>query len=147
MKDFKETCRLMRQRGPGEANKLAEMLNPPHDVPGLKFDWSVTYEELGHDIIIDARLTAVDPSIALLQVFLQDSHPGVWIPEFRPWVLSGVEFQPSQNVKATMARLIDSKWRKEDTGEKYNAYLWGYVQAGAKVLQFGPHEKEFIYPG
>lgn len=112
----------------------------------VKVEWDVIYHELGHDIIIEAFVKVVDSDDILLQVWLQDTHPGIWIPEFRPWVSSVVEFMPEQNIKKAHIGLFDSKWRKEDVGEIYHALLWGYLNHAGEVASFA-FEKEFKYPG
>ena len=108
--------------------------------------WDVRYDELGHDIIIEARVQVIRPEDVLLQVWLKDEHPGIWIPEFRPWVTSVVEFAPDQEIKAANVWLFDSKWSREDAGETYNALLWGYVNHVGEVEKFA-FQKEFTYPG
>lgn len=112
----------------------------------VKADWKVTYDELGHDILIDAQVSVVDPKDCLLQVWLQDLHPGVWIPENRPWVASAVEFNRNQGIQTVKLGLFDSKWRPEDVGQTYRALLWGYLQHGATVESF-TFDAEFVYPG
>ncbi len=108
-------------------------------------DWSVSYDAVGHDIIIDAKVKVAFGGDSLLQVWLKDEHPGIWIPELRPWVASVVEFGPDQNIEETHIGLFDSKWRDEDVGETYHALLWGYVSHKGENFKFG-FEKEFKYP-
>jgi len=112
----------------------------------VKAEWSVTYDELGHDIIIEARIGVAQPKDALLQVWLKDQHSGMWIPEYRPWVASVVEFTPDQAIKETRVGLFDSKWREEDVGETYHALLWGYLNHEGDVASFA-FQEEFKYPG
>jgi len=112
----------------------------------VKIDFRVTYEELGHDIILVAEVTTTEPDCYLLQIFLQDIATGIWIPELQPWELSAVEFSPQNKVTTAICGLVDSKWRPDDSGAEYEAILWGFVsQAGAPV-QFGPMTEHFVYP-
>jgi hypothetical protein len=106
----------------------------------------VTYEPLGHDIVLDASVSVAAPEDVILQVWLKDLHPGIWIPEFRPWIASVVEFSPIQAIKQVHLGLIDSKWRKEDAGVTYHALLWGYVQRDGSTLKFAL-EQDFVFPG
>jgi len=112
----------------------------------VKADWSVKYDELGHGIIIEARIGVVHAKDVLLQVWLKDEHPGIWIPEYRPWVASVVEFKPEQAIKESHVGLFDSKWRAEDVGETYHALLWGYLDHEGVISSFA-FQKEFKYPG
>lgn len=107
--------------------------------------WEVDYDELGHDIAIQAKVSLKNPKDNLLQIWLCDLHPGIWIPELRPWVSSVVEFAPEQKVKFAKVGLVDSKWRPEDRGQTYLARLWGYFETAAGIKKFSL-EKEFIYP-
>lgn len=108
--------------------------------------WSVEYDALGNDIILQAKIAVKDSADVLLQVWLMDEHPGIWIPQYRPWVASVVEFDPSEGQKTAHVGLFDSKWRAEDQGETYGAFLWGWVMHKGKPKRFG-FEKEFVYPG
>jgi hypothetical protein len=112
----------------------------------VHLEWDVAYDELGHDILIQASVKVRDPADAILQLWLKDQHPGIWIPELRPWVASVVEFAPDQEVRKALVGLIDSKWRKEDTGETYTAIVWGYVRHGGAVETFS-ESKSFVFPG
>lgn len=109
-------------------------------------DWDVTYDQPGHDIILRANVKVKSPEDALLQVWLQDQHPGIWIPALRPWVASVVEFTADQKVTKALVGLMDSKWRKEDKGQTYTALLWGYLAHGTNVESFA-FNKDFTYPG
>ena len=108
--------------------------------------WDVTYKELGHDIMVYYNVKTTEPETYLLQIWAKDQHSGFWIPEYQPWVASVVEFEPTSKVTACKGGVIDSKWRKEDVGEKYVALLWGYVLQKESVIQFGPFKKDFTYP-
>lgn len=112
----------------------------------VKADWDVKYDRLGHDIIIEACVKVAETKDSLIQVWLKDEHPGIWIPEFRPWVASVVEFRPDQETKETHIGLFDSKWREEDVGETYYALLWGFLSHGGDDASFA-FQKEFKYPG
>lgn len=114
------------------------------EVVEVLFD--VEYDALGHDMILQARLKTVEPETYLLQVWLKDKHPSIWLPELRPYVTSAVEFDASQQVTSAMCELFDSKWRREGSGQRYVAPLWGYVQQQGNPVQFSPFEKEFVYP-
>jgi hypothetical protein len=109
--------------------------------------WDVTYDPLGHDIIVHYEANVAEPETYLLQIWAMDQHPGIYIPEYRPWVASVVEFTPADQVTGCKGGVLDSKWSKEDAGEKYVALVWGYVHQRDSVVQFGPFEKEFVYPG
>jgi hypothetical protein len=109
-------------------------------------DWDVEYDQLGHDILIHAKVKVANKDDALLQVWLMDQHPGIWIPEYRPWVSSVVEFEVAENTKRAHVGLFDSKWHIEDTNAEYLALLWGYVQHNGAVEKFS-FEKRFTYPG
>lgn len=109
-------------------------------------EWGVDYDKLGHDIIIHAKVKVVDHGDALLQAWLKDQHPGIWIPEFRPWVASVVEFSAEDNIRNVQIGLYDSKWRKEDANETYTALLWGYLMHNGVVEKFA-FTKSFVYPG
>jgi hypothetical protein len=108
--------------------------------------WDVTYEPLGHDMILQAAVKTLAADDVLLQLWLKDQHPGIWIPEFRPWVASVVEFEPAQQVRAAKVGLIDSKWRPEDTGATYTALAWGYFRHEGTTQHFAL-ERSFVYPG
>lgn len=108
--------------------------------------WSVTYDKLGHDMIVEARVNVAKQADSLLQVWLTVQHPGIWIPELRPWVSSVVEFDPAEKRKSAHVGLFDSKWRPEDAGQTYNAALWGYALRGGKAQPFH-YEQSFVYPG
>ncbi|GAN34237.1 MAG: hypothetical protein UZ01_03083 [Candidatus Brocadia sinica] len=108
--------------------------------------WDVYYDELGHDIIIQAKVKVRSEGDVLLQVWLNDQLPKPWIPEFRPWVSSVSEFTPMQQVKEVLVGLIDSKWRSEDVGETYTAAIWGYILHSGVIESFA-FNKEFKYPG
>lgn len=123
-----------------------ERLHSNADDNVVKVEWKVDYEPLGHDMILEAKIKVAESEDSLLQVWLQDLHPGFWIPEFRPWVASVVEFTAEQDVKYTHVGLFDSKWQKEDAGETYFADLWGYVLRQGEVKKFA-YAEEFVYPG
>lgn len=109
-------------------------------------EWSVGYDPLGHDVVLEAKVAVSYSSDSLLQVWLMDQHSGIWIPEYRPWVSSVVEYTREQAQKSTHVGLFDSKWRDEDKGETYNALLWGWVAHKDDVKKFAFSE-EFQYPG
>jgi hypothetical protein len=50
----------------------------------VKAQWSVTYDELGHDMISVADVSLVNVGDALLQVWLRNAAAGIWIPELQP---------------------------------------------------------------
>lgn len=108
-------------------------------------DWNVEYEPLGHDILIIGTVKVLEVNDFLLQVWLKDMHPGIWIPEFRPWVASVSEYEPAQRIRSARVGLFDSKWRKEDEGETYYALFWGYFDHGGAIESFAL-EKKFVYP-
>jgi hypothetical protein len=109
--------------------------------------WDVTYDELGHDIIIESRLKVRAVDTWLLQIWLKDLHPGTWIPELLPWVSGVIEFEPDQRVTKAHCAVFDSKWRTEDAGVEYHAVHWGFVDQGGNAVQFGPFVKKFVFPG
>lgn len=107
--------------------------------------WTVTYDKLGNDIIVEARVGVANPVDCLLQVWLMDQHPGIWIPELRPWISTVIEFSAQDQQQSVHIALLDSKWRAEDSGQTYKAFLWGYVQQQKEVKKFF-FEKDFVYP-
>jgi hypothetical protein len=109
-------------------------------------EWDVIYDELGHDIILQAKIKVRTAEDVLLQIWLEDQHPGIGIPEFRPWVASVVEFKLEQQVREALVGLFDSKWRTEDVGETYDAMLWGYLMHNGTVESFA-FKRKFKYPG
>ncbi len=135
------------RRGAAEGwQQLKEALGDKSRNNLVRVDWGVDYDELGHDTVIHAEVTVAVPEDVLLQVWLQDLHPGIWIPELRPWVASVVEFTPRQAVKQVKLALADSKWRPEDQNETYQALLWGYLDHAGAVEHFS-FERNFVYPG
>jgi len=108
--------------------------------------WSVKYDPLGHDMLIEARVKVANPKDCLLQVWLGDHASGIWIPEDQPWVSSVVEFSPDDDVKSAHIGLADSKWRPEDRNVEYVFVLSGYVKRGDTVEKFA-FEKSVVYPG
>ena len=146
MRSLRETRQLINEASrKGWAALKAELeRNANREIVKVYFE--VIYDELGHDMIRQARVKVDAPDTYHLQVWVQDIHPGIWIPELRPWVSSAVEFNPSQKIDSALCGLFDSKWRPEDSGQSYDALVWGYVEQGGEVVQFGPFEKEFIYP-
>jgi hypothetical protein len=109
--------------------------------------WEVVYDPLGHDVIVDAKVATLPAEAWLLQVWVMVVHPGFWIPQFRPWVSSVVEFDAKQRTRKAHCGLFDSKWRPEDVGVEYQAVTWGYVEQDGEPVQFGPFVKMFIFPG
>jgi hypothetical protein len=109
-------------------------------------NWSVKYDPLGHDILVQANVKVAASTDVLLQVWLEDHAPGIWIPEVQPWIASVVEFAPEEKIKSAHVGLIDSKWRPEDRNVEYVFVLSGYVQHKNKVESFR-FEKKFVYPG
>jgi hypothetical protein len=146
MRTVQETRRLINEAAKEDWSLLKSELAKDANQEIVKVNFEVIYDKLGHDIILQAEVKVLTPGDSLLQVWLQDIHPGIWIPEYRPWVSSVVEFEASQKVESALCGLIDSKWRPEDSGQRYDALLWGYVQHNGNVLQFGPFEKELTYP-
>ena len=112
----------------------------------VSVEWQVEYDPLGHDWQLTYKLAVTDPTVEILQVWIMDQHPGIWIPELRPWVAGACEFQIGQGVRSMIGGVIDSKWRPEDAGQEYQALLWGYVGQGGVVHKFGPFEKAFTHP-
>jgi hypothetical protein len=112
----------------------------------VKTDFRITYDELGHDMILEAQVTTTAPDCYLLQIFLQDVATGIWIPELQPFELSAVEFAPESKVTTALCGLVDSKWRADDSGAVYDALLWGYASQAGSPVQFGPFTKQFVYP-
>jgi len=112
----------------------------------VKVDFRVTYDELEHDVALEADVTTTAPNCFLLQVFLKDIHTGIWIPELHPWELSAVEFKPQSEVTHALCGLFDHKWGPKDSGAVYEALVWGYVSQSGLVAQFGPITQQFVYP-
>ena len=108
-------------------------------------NWDVTYSAVTKDISIEAKVSVVYPNDRLLQIWLKDEHPGIWIPEYRPWLGSVVEFSAAQNIKKAKVGLFDSKWREEDMGETYHALFWGYLSHDDNTESFA-FQREFEYP-
>lgn len=111
----------------------------------VSMSWNVTYDPKGHDIIIEAKIKVVNQEDYLLQLWLMDQHPGIWIPEFRPWVASVTEYQHSQKIVEAHIGLFDSKWSQEDFGETFEAVSWGYFSSDGEIKNYS-ETKEFIYP-
>lgn len=112
----------------------------------VNVQWSVTYDELGHDMHSVADVSLVHASDALLQVWLKNAAGGIWIPEMQPWEISVVEFKPQQAITSAKVGLLDSKWTSEDIGRTYHYQLWGYLVHAGKVESFAL-EKWAAYPG
>ena len=141
----RERARIARGSAEGWEAFSAELLaDAQNDL--VNAVWEVTHDEMAHDIVIQGLVKVENEDDALLQVWLGAIHPGIWIPEYRPYVISVVEFYREQNVQSTKVGLFDSKWRKEDLGQKFKAMLWGYLEHDGGVASFA-FEKDFTYPG
>ena len=111
----------------------------------VKLNWSVEYDELGHDMHSVAEVSVKDENDALLQIWLRNAASGIWIPELLPWEISVVEFAPEQSVNSAKLGLLDSKWTAEDVGRRYFYHLWGYLMHQGSVESFWL-EKSAVYP-
>jgi len=146
MKTIQESRQLIIEASKEGWHVLREALEQNANREIVEVEFEVIYDELGHDMILQARVNAVAPETYFLQTWLQDIHSGIWIPEYHPWVAGVVEYSASQKITSALCGLFDSKWRREDSGEKYEALAWGYVEHQGAVTQFGPFVKEFVYP-
>lgn len=112
----------------------------------VKVDFEVTYNELTHGIELRAEVSTLTPNTYLLQIWLQDIHTGFWIPELHPFNVSVVELEAGSRVTTALCGLVDHKWRADDSGSKYEALVWGYVEQDGTPILFGPYSETFVYP-
>ena len=119
-------------------------VNANRDIVALT--WAVDYDDVTHDILVHYEVSVSEPDTYLLQIWVMDQADGLWIPELQPRETCVVEFSPADGITKCKGGLFDHKWRPEDSGRKYFAYVWGYVIQSGKVVQFGPYQQEFIYP-
>jgi hypothetical protein len=146
MNTIPETLRSLRALSPSDREvQFAAILSTSQNNL-VKTHWTVTYDNLGHDMLSVADVTLVDANDSLLQLWLRNAAGGLWIPEIQPWEIAVVEFSAKQNVASTKIGLLDSKWTAEDIGRRYHYELWGYVSHGGQAVSFAL-EKWATYPG
>src|SRR6185503_6813020 len=68
--------------------------------------WDVTYNPLGHEMILQASVKVASPDF-LLQIWMKDERPAPWIPELRPWTASVTEFDPHSITRSAKVGLFD----------------------------------------
>jgi hypothetical protein len=135
-------CKMSAQEAAAFVEKIASTSR--NDL--VKAQWSVTYDELGHDMISVADVSLVYVGDALLQVWLRNAAAGIWIPELQPWEISVVEFKPEQSITSAKLGLLDSEWTGDDMGREYHYQLWGFVFHNGKAESFA-FDKWAVYPG
>lgn len=144
--NFSEAKKRFAARSAAKAESQRRELQASANNNLVKVVWDVTYDPVGHDIIIEAKIKIASSSDDLLQVWLKNGSSGIGIPELLPWVASVAEFTEDQHVKEAHLGLLDSKWRPEDAGAEYIAEVFGYVMHDGKVEGFFD-SKGYVFEG